>query len=302
MATIMVSHTSSVSPDAMKAKSSASSIFAILDRKSRIDPSDDSKISLKNVKGDIEFQHTFALVGESGCGKSTVISLLQRFYDPNSSEIMLDGIDIKKLQLRWLKKQMGLVSQEPLLFSGTSRANIAYGKEEGKATKAEIIVAAKSANAHKFTSELQQGYDTIVREQGVQLSGGQKQWVASAHAIVKAPTFYCWMRQQVHLMANHNEWFRMHKIKSVDRTTIVVAHRLSTIMCLDLIAVFKNGVITELGRNENLIHINNGVYASLIALHSSASQCAIATFILFVKSMIGVRFKNLFDLYHVLPF
>ncbi|KAL6193550.1 hypothetical protein ACLB2K_034634 [Fragaria x ananassa] len=123
---------------------------------------------------------TVALVGESGSGKSTVISLLQRFYDPDSGHITLDGTKLQTLQLKWLRRQMGLVSQEPVLFNDTIRANIAYGKE-GIATEAEIIASCSRIG------KCSQGYDTLVGERGVQLSGGQKQRVAIARAIMKAP-------------------------------------------------------------------------------------------------------------------
>ncbi|KAL5701171.1 ABC-type xenobiotic transporter [Ranunculus cassubicifolius] len=129
---------------------------------------------------------TVGLVGESGSGKSTVISLLLRFYDPNVGHITLDGVDLHKFQLRWLRQQMGLVSQKPVLFNDTIRANIAYGKE-GETTEAEIYDAAKPANALNFISGLQQGLDTVVGERGIQLSGGQKQRVAIARAMVKSP-------------------------------------------------------------------------------------------------------------------
>ncbi|KAJ6400885.1 hypothetical protein OIU84_016332 [Salix udensis] len=160
-------------------KTTFAEVFRV-DRKSKIDPSDESGTTLDNVKGEIELRHisfkypsrpdieifrdlslaihsgkTVALVGESGSGKSTVISLLQRFYDPDSGHITLDGIDIQSLQLKWLRQQMGLVSQEPVLFNETIRANIAYGKE-GNATEAEILAASELANAHTFISSLQQ--------------------------------------------------------------------------------------------------------------------------------------------------
>lgn len=180
MAAVAISQSSTFAPDSSKAKSAAASIFGILDRKSNIDPSDESGTVLENLEGEIELRHisfkyptrpnikifrdlslaihsgkTVALVGESGSGKSTVISLLQRFYNPDSGVITIDGIDIQKLQLKWLRQQMGLVSQEPILFSGTIRDNIAYGKG-GNATEAEIIAAAELANAHNFISGLQQ--------------------------------------------------------------------------------------------------------------------------------------------------
>ncbi|RRT37206.1 hypothetical protein B296_00048068 [Ensete ventricosum] len=215
---------------------------------------------------------TVALVGESGSGKSTVISLLQRFYSPDSGEILVDGIEIQKIQLRWLRQQMGLVSQEPALFNDTIRANIAYGKE-GKATEAEIIAAAELANAHKFISSLQKGYDTLVGERGVQLSGGQKQRVAIARAIVKEPKILL-LDEATSALDAESERVVQDALDRVmvNRTTVVVAHRLSTIKGADLIAVVKNGMIIEKGKHETLINIKDGAYASLVALHMSAAS------------------------------
>ncbi|KAJ1418721.1 P-loop containing nucleoside triphosphate hydrolase [Sesbania bispinosa] len=296
MAAMGISHSGSLVPDSSNAKGAAASIFAILDRKSLIDPSDESGITLEEVKGEIELKHvsfkyptrpdvqifrdlcltihsgkTVALVGESGSGKSTVISLLQRFYDPDSGHITLDGKEIQRLQVKWLRQQMGLVSQEPVLFNDTIRANIAYGKE-GDATEAEIIAAAELANAHQFISSLQKGYDTIVGERGVQLSGGQKQRVAIARAIVKNPKILLLDEATSALDAESEKVVQdaLDRIM-VDRTTIVVAHRLSTIKGADLIAVVKNGVIAEKGKHEALLH-KGGHYASLVALHTSASS------------------------------
>ncbi|XP_077218913.1 ABC transporter B family member 11-like [Tasmannia lanceolata] len=297
MAAVAVSQSSSLAPDASKAKASTASIFSILDRKSKIDPSDDSGMTLEDVKGNIVFKHvsftyptrpdvqifrdlcldvqsgkTVALVGESGSGKSTAISLLQRFYDPDSGRILLDGIEIQKFQLRWLRLQMGLVSQEPVLFNDTIRANIAYGKE-GDATEAEILAAAESANAHKFISSLQQGYDTLVGERGIQLSGGQKQRVAIARAIVKEPKILL-LDEATSALDAESERVVQDALDRVmvNRTTMVVAHRLSTIKGADLIAVVKNGVIIEKGKHDALIKIKDGTYASLVALHMSASS------------------------------
>ncbi|KAG8475248.1 hypothetical protein CXB51_032128 [Gossypium anomalum] len=296
MATVGISQSSTLAPDSSKARSAAASIFAIIDRKSKIDPSDESGTTLENVKGDIELSHvsfkyplrpdiqifqdlslsipagkTVALVGESGSGKSTVISLLQRFYDPNSGCITIDGVEIQTLQLKWLRQQMGLVSQEPILFNETIRANIAYGKG-GNATEAEILAASELANAHKFISSLQQGYDTLVGERGVQLSGGQKQRVAIARAIVKSPKILLLDEATSALDAESERVVQdaLDKIM-VDRTTVVVAHRLSTIKNADMIAVVKNGVIVEKGKHDTLINIKDGFYASLVALHMSAS-------------------------------
>ncbi|XP_061995041.1 ABC transporter B family member 21-like isoform X2 [Rosa rugosa] len=296
IASFGLAQSSSLATDVSKGKSSAASIFEILDMKSKIDSSDNSGMTIENVKGEIEFHHvnfkypsrpnvpiindlcltisrgeTIALVGESGSGKSTVISLIQRFYDPDSGHITLDGIVIQKLELRWLRQQMGLVSQEPLLFNDTIRANIAYGKE-GQTTEAEIIAAAELANAHEFISSLQHGYDTIVGERGVQLSGGQKQRVAIARAIMKAPKILL-LDEATSALDAESERVVQDALDRVivDRTTVVVAHRLSTIKGADLIAVVKNGVVAEKGKHETLINIRNGIYASLVALHASAS-------------------------------
>lgn len=297
MAAMAISQSSSFAPDSGNAKSAAASIFSILDGKSKIDPSDESGMTLDSVKGEIQFQNvsfayptrpdiqifrdlclsihsgkTVALVGESGSGKSTVISLLQRFYDPDSGQITLDGIEIQKFQVKWLRRQMGLVSQEPLLFNDTIRSNIAYGKE-GKATEAEIAEAAELANAHKFISGLQQGYDTAVGERGTQLSGGQKQRVAIARAIVKSPKILL-LDEATSALDSESERIVQDALDRVmvNRTTIVVAHRLSTIKGADVIAVVKNGVIVEQGKHENLVNVKDGFYASLVALHRSASS------------------------------
>ncbi|ESQ43858.1 hypothetical protein EUTSA_v10005750mg [Eutrema salsugineum] len=296
MAAVAISQSSSLSPDSSKASNAAASIFAVIDRESKIDPSDESGRVLENVKGDIELRHisfkypsrpdvqifqdlclsiragkTIALVGESGSGKSTVIALLQRFYDPNSGQITLDGVEIKTLQLKWLRQQTGLVSQEPVLFNETIRANIAYGKG-GDASETEIVSAAELSNAHGFISGLQQGYDTMVGERGVQLSGGQKQRVAIARAIVKDPKVLL-LDEATSALDAESERVVQDALDRVmvNRTTVVVAHRLSTIKNADVIAVVKNGVIVEKGKHDTLISIKDGVYASLVQLHLSAS-------------------------------
>ncbi|KAJ7954439.1 ABC transporter B family protein [Quillaja saponaria] len=181
-----VSQTSAMAPDTNKAKDLTASIFEILDIKPTIDSSSNEGTTLKSIAGDIDFENTIALVGESGNGKSTVISLIQRFYNPDSVRVLLDGVDIKKFILSWLRHQIGLVGQDPILFNETIRVNIAYGKQ-GHATKDEIIAAARAANAHGFISSLSHGYDTSVGERGTQLFEGQKQRIAIARAILKNP-------------------------------------------------------------------------------------------------------------------
>lgn len=297
MAAIGVSQSSTLTSDSSKAKSAVSSIFAIVDRKSRIDASENAGVTVETLRGNIEFHHisfryptrpdveifrdlcltihsgkTVALVGESGSGKSTAIALLQRFYDPDAGQILLDGVDIQKFQLRWLRQQMGLVSQEPALFNETIRANIAYGKD-GQATESEIIAAAELANAHKFISSSLQGYDTMVGERGAQLSGGQKQRVAIARAIVKDPKILL-LDEATSALDAESERVVQDALDRVmvNRTTVIVAHRLSTIQNADLIAVVKNGVIIEKGKHDTLINIKDGAYASLVALHSAASS------------------------------
>lgn len=211
-----------------------------------------------------------ALVGESGSGKSTAIALLQRFYDPEGGRILLDGTEIRKLQIRWLRQQMGLVSQEPVLFNVTIRENIGYGKEGG-AGEGEIRAAAQAANAHKFISGLGQGYETMVGERGVQLSGGQKQRVAIARAVVKDPKVLL-LDEATSALDAESERVVQEALERVmaGRTTLVVAHRLSTIKGADLIAVVKNGVVVEKGKHDALLRIPNGAYASLVALHSAS--------------------------------
>ncbi|XP_062084186.1 ABC transporter B family member 4-like [Humulus lupulus] len=296
MAAMAISQSSSLLPDSTKANTAAASVFAILDRKSKIDSSDESGMILDNVVGEIELHnvsfrypsrpdvHIFqdlsltihsgkrvALVGESGSGKSTIISLLQRFYDPCSGCIRLDGIEIQKLKLKWLRQQMGVVSQEPVLFNDTIRANIAYGKE-GTATEAEIMAAAELANAHIFISALQKGYDSMVGERGVQLSGGQKQRVAIARAMMKSPKILL-LDEATSALDSESERSVQDALDRamVGRTTVIVAHRLSTIKNANTIAVLKHGIIIEKGNHHTLMNINHGFYASLMALHLNTS-------------------------------
>jgi ATP-binding cassette, subfamily B (MDR/TAP), member 1 len=214
---------------------------------------------------------TTALVGESGSGKSTVIALIERFYDPDSGAILLDGIEITRFNVSWLRNQMGLVSQEPVLFDDTIRSNILYGKQK-EATEEELVAVAKLSNAHEFISSLPQGYDTYVGERGVQLSGGQKQRIAIARAILKNPKILLLDEATSALDAEleHAVQEALDRVM-VSRTTVVVAHRLSTIRRANMIAVVKNGMILEKGRHETLVEIKNGVYASLVELQSSTA-------------------------------
>ncbi|XP_024540365.1 ABC transporter B family member 4 [Selaginella moellendorffii] len=292
---LSVSQTLGLAPDLSKVKASVASIFATIDKKSKIDAADPSGRELEDLKGHIDFRHvsfryptrshvpifhdlsfsvragkTLALVGESGCGKSTVIYLLERFYDPDGGHILVDGVDIRKLQLRWLRQQIGLVSQEPILFTGTIRSNISYGKD-GTVTDEEVVNAAVASNAHEFITSLPDGYNTQVGERGIQLSGGQKQRIAIARAIIKQPKILLLDEATSALDAEseHVVQAALDRIM-VDRTTIVVAHRLTTIVNADMIAVVKNGSIVEKGKHSDLVHVEGGAYASLVKLHAAA--------------------------------
>lgn len=215
---------------------------------------------------------TVALVGESGSGKSTVIALLERFYDPDSGAIFLDGVNLQTLKLSWLRQQIGLVGQEPVLFNDTIRANIAYGNEE-QVTEEEIIAVAEAANAHRFISSLPHGYDTSVGERGVQLSGGQKQRIAIARAILKNPKLLL-LDEATSALDAESERVVQEALDrvTIGRTTVVVAHRLLTITAAHKISVIKNGVVAEEGRHEQLLRLPGGAYASLVALQSSSSS------------------------------
>jgi ATP-binding cassette, subfamily B (MDR/TAP), member 1 len=214
---------------------------------------------------------TVALVGESGSGKSTVIALLERFYDPDSGSIFLDDINLQTFKVSWLRQQVGLVSQEPVLFNDTIRANIAYGRQ-GEASEEEIVAAAEAANAHEFISALPDGYNTIVGERGIQLSGGQKQRVAISRAIIKNPKVLL-LDEATSALDVESERVVQEALDNVvvGRTTVVVAHRLSTIRGADAIAVLKNGTVVEKGSHGELMRIKDGIYASLVELSSSSS-------------------------------
>lgn len=217
----------------------------------------------------LSFQ-TAALVGESGSGKSTVISLLERFYEPDAGRILFDGVELETLKVSWLRLQIGLVAQEPVLFNDTIRANIAYGKQ-GDASEEEIIAAAEAANAHQFISGLPDGYNTIVGERGIQLSGGQKQRVAIGRAVIKDPKVLL-LDEATSALDSESERVVQEALDRVvvGRTTVVVAHRLSTIKGADIIGVLENGTIVEKGRHEELMQIKGGIYSSLVELSSSS--------------------------------
>ncbi|KFK22980.1 hypothetical protein AALP_AAs49011U000200, partial [Arabis alpina] len=214
---------------------------------------------------------TVALVGGSGSGKSTVISLLQRFYDPVEGEILIDGVSIDKLQVKWLRSQMGLVSQEPALFATSIKENILFGKED--ASMEDVVEAAKVSNAHNFISQLPNGYETQVGERGVQMSGGQKQRIAIACAIIKSPTILL-LDEATSALDSESEMVVQEALDnaSAGRTTIVIAHRLSTIRSANVINVVQNGCIVESGSHEELMENLDGQYTSLVRLQHMENE------------------------------
>lgn len=236
---------------------------------------------LKGLNTDFKAGHTIALVGASGSGKSTVIQLIERFYDPLSGCVKLDGVDIRSLNLKWLRQQIGLVSQEPVLFATTVRGNIEHGLIGSKWEHASdderyhlVKQAAINANADGFISKLPEGYDTIVGERGMLLSGGQKQRVAIARAIVSDPRILL-LDEATSALDGLSERVVQDALDkaSVGRTTIVVAHRLATIKNADQILVMGGGEILEQGTHNSLLENPDGAYAQLVA-NQKLSQAA----------------------------
>jgi len=213
----------------------------------------------------IESGKTVALVGPSGGGKSTVVAMLERFYDPTAGSITLDGTDIRDINVQWLRDHIGLVAQEPILFARTIKENIAYGMKG--ATDEDIIRVAKSANAHDFISQFPNGYQTQVGDKGAQLSGGQKQRIAIARVLLKNPKILL-LDEATSALDSESEYVVQealdHLLGGGNRTTIVIAHRLSTIRNADMIAVVKNGRIVETGTHDELLAINGSEYGKLV--------------------------------------
>lgn len=215
-------------------------------------PSRPDKAALNNINLTIPKGKIVALVGPSGAGKTTLFELLQRFYDPLKGQIKFNDIDIRDTSLTQLRESMGLVSQQPVLFSTNVYNNISYGKPT--ATKEEVITAAKRAHAHEFIEQLPEGYQSFLGEQGVRLSGGQKQRIALARAILKDPeillldeaTSALDAESEHHVQAALNELMK-------DRTTLIIAHRLSTVLHADMIVVMDQGQIVDTGTHQSLL-------------------------------------------------
>ena len=221
--------------------------------------SDDETTVLSHVSIEIPAGKSVALVGPSGGGKTTICSLLPRFYDVTGGRVTVDGQDIRSLTLKSLRSQIGVVQQDVYLFSGSIRDNIAYGKPD--ATEEEIIKAAKWANIHDFIMELPDQYDTFVGERGARLSGGQKQRISIARVFLKNPPILI-LDEATSALDNESERWIQHSLEelSKNRTTITIAHRLSTIKNADEIIVITENGIAERGTHETLLE-KNGIYA-----------------------------------------
>ncbi len=275
-----------------RAMASTRRVFTLLDTARQMP---DGRQTLAQVRGDLSLQgvtfayqgaepvirnlslrlpaaKTTAIVGATGAGKSTLIKLLLRFYDPQSGAIMLDGYDLRQLKLSELRSAIGFVSQDVFLFHGTVRENIAYGKPG--ATKAEIEYAARVAEAHDFIMQLPRGYETVVGERGQKLSGGQRQRLSIARAVLKNPPILI-LDEATSAVDNETEAAIQRSLEHIakGRTMILIAHRLSTIRNADCIYVLENGELKEQGHHEALLS-NGGIYAGLwqVQTGSRASQ------------------------------
>jgi len=272
--------------DFMRALGAAERIFEITDREPEIGHGE-GKV-LENVNGKLEFDHVefaypsrpdvralhdvsftvepgevIALVGHSGSGKSTIANLIPRFYDPTAGQILIDGHRLDELEPQWLRRQIGIVSQEPVLFSTTIAANILYGVDE--VDEVAMTKAAKMANAHDFIVSFPDGYQTQVGERGIQLSGGQKQRVAIARAILHNPKILV-LDEATSALDAESEYFVQQALDRLmlNRTTLIIAHRLSTVRDANRVLVMSKGRLAEMGPHEALMAKPDGMYRKLV--------------------------------------
>ncbi|XP_040147392.1 ATP-dependent translocase ABCB1 isoform X2 [Ictidomys tridecemlineatus] len=292
-----VGQVSSFAPDYTKAKVSASHIIMIIEKIPAIDSYSTEGLKPPMLEGNVTFDEvmfnyptrpnipvlqglslqvkkgeTLALVGSSGCGKSTVVQLLERFYDPLAGTVLLDGKDIKQLNVQWLRAHLGIVSQEPILFDCSIGENIAYGDNSRVVSQEEIVRAAKEANIHHFIESLPDKYNTRVGDKGTQLSGGQKQRIAIARALVRQPHILL-LDEATSALDTESEKVVQEALDKAreGRTCIVIAHRLSTIQNADMIVVFQNGKVKEHGTHQQLL-AQKGIYFSMVSVQAGAKR------------------------------
>ncbi|EGT46719.1 hypothetical protein CAEBREN_29443 [Caenorhabditis brenneri] len=271
----------------LNARVAAATIYEIIDRTPDIDAYSTEGQKIDNVIGKVVFENvhfryptrkkakvlnglnltvepgtSVALVGHSGCGKSTSVGLLTRLYEPEGGNVMIDGHDVRGLNIDWLRKVVGIVQQEPILFNDTIHNNLLIGNPE--ATRDDMIRVAKMANAHDFILKMPKGYDTVIGDGGVQLSGGQKQRVAIARTLIRDPKVLL-LDEATSALDAQSESIVQSALNNAakGRTTIMIAHRLSTIREADKIVFFENGVIVESGNHEELVALG-GRYAALV--------------------------------------
>jgi subfamily B ATP-binding cassette protein MsbA len=271
-------------------------VFEVLDRRDEV-PEGDKAIVLPRMRGEIEYRgvgfryadahmpilrnvsfvarpgEVVAIVGGSGAGKTTLVNLLPRFYDVSEGAIFIDGIDIRQATLGSLRRQVGLVTQETVLFNDTVRANIAYGLDDVDA--AQVESAARAALAHDFILDLRRRYDTVIGERGSRLSGGQKQRIAIARAILKNPPILI-LDEATSALDTESERLVQSALSNLmrGRTTLVIAHRLATVRDADRIVVLEGGEVREVGRHEELMRRRNGIYCRLHDLQFATEQSA----------------------------
>ncbi|XP_052575722.1 ATP-dependent translocase ABCB1 isoform X1 [Peromyscus californicus insignis] len=292
-----VGQVSSFAPDYAKAKVSASHIIMIIEKFPEIDSYSTEGLKPNTLEGNVKFNEvkfnyptrpdipvlqglnlevkkgqTLALVGSSGCGKSTVVQLLERFYDPMAGTVFLDGKEAKQLNVQWLRAHLGIVSQEPILFDCSIAENIAYGDNSRVVSQDEIVRAAKEANIHQFIESLPDKYNTRVGDKGTQLSGGQKQRIAIARALVRQPHILL-LDEATSALDTESEKVVQEALDKAreGRTCIVIAHRLSTIQNADLIVVIQNGKVKEQGTHQQLL-AQKGIYFSMVNIQAGAKR------------------------------
>lgn len=280
-----------LAPYILKRRKSLTSVFEIIDRAPKIEPDDNSALKPPNVYGSIELKNvdfcyptrpevlvlsnfslkvnggqTVAVVGVSGSGKSTIISLIERFYDPVAGQVLLDGRDLKLYNLRWLRNHLGLVQQEPIIFSTTIRENIIYARHN--ASEAEMKEAARIANAHHFISSLPHGYDTHVGMRGVDLTPGQKQRIAIARVVLKNAPILLLDEASSSIESESSRVVQeaLDTLVMGNKTTILIAHRAAMMRHVDNIVVLNGGRIVEEGSHDSLMS-KNGLYVRLMQPH-----------------------------------